>query len=162
MPIPRPQALQSLSFLVEDFEPERLAFEVSAADAPIPTGAPTEVEVAAKYLYGATAPDLRIEADAVLRPTSSLAGYQGYTFGRHDDTFETYYMPLGQVGVTDEAGNAVAELNIPDPGATTRPLTAELFVRLIDSNGRPVQRTLSRPVLATVDRLGIRPQFSEY
>ena len=31
MPIPRPTALTSTSFLVEDFEPERLAFEVSAA-----------------------------------------------------------------------------------------------------------------------------------
>ena len=57
-----------------------------------------EINVAAKYLYGATAPGLALEADAILSPTSTLDGYPGYTFGRTDDTMQTYREPLGNVG----------------------------------------------------------------
>lgn len=158
---PKAEALSSTGFLVEDFEPERLAFEISAPDAPIATGAVTEVEVAARYLYGAAAPDLAIEADAVLRPVSTLEGFPGYTFGRLDDTIETSFEPLGVVATTDESGAAIAEVVVPELQASTRPLEAQLLFRLVDTNGRTVQRSLSRPVLATTDRIGIKPVFAD-
>ncbi|MDC9825245.1 alpha-2-macroglobulin family protein [Devosia sp. ZB163] len=156
---PKASALTTVGFLVEDFEPERLAFEISAADEPIVTGEVTPVTVAAKYLYGATAPDLAIEADAVLRPVSSLPGFAGYTFGRLDDPFQTSREPLGVVGTTDADGNATAEVVVSEPQATTKPLEAQLIMRLVDSNGRAVERSLSRPVLATTDRIGVKPRF---
>ncbi|MCB9992876.1 MAG: alpha-2-macroglobulin family protein [Hyphomicrobiaceae bacterium] len=157
---PKGRALTSVTFLVEDFEPERLAFEVKAPDGPVDPDQPLNIDVEAKYLYGATAPDLSIEADVILRPRTTLAGYPGYTFGREDDTIQTDQEPLGQVGTTDDTGHAVAELYLPSLQATTRPLDAEVILRLIDSNGRPVERSLTRPVLAGGDRLGIRPDFS--
>src|SRR5690606_18170931 len=98
---PEAAAIGNATFLVEDFEPERLAFEISAPQGPVTIDEVAAVEVAAKYLYGATAPDLNIEADVVLRPTSALPAYPGYVFGRLDDPFETYYEPLGTVAVTD-------------------------------------------------------------
>lgn len=158
---PKAEALSSTSFLVEDFEPERLAFEVSAAEGPIETGVATEVDVAAKYLYGATAPGLAVEADAIVRPSSSLADFPGYTFGRLDDSVETTREPLGVVGTTDDAGNAVAEVVVPEPYVTTKPLEAQLLLRLVDSNGRSIERSISRPVLASTDRLGIKPVFAD-
>ncbi len=158
---PEGEALSSTSFLVEDFEPERLAFEVSAPDAPMVIGEVTPIDVAAKYLYGATAPNLAIEADAIISARTTLDAFPGYTFGREDDTVETSREPLGVVGTTDEAGNAVAEVVLPEPPATTRPLEAQLLMRLVDSNGRTIERSISRPVLATVDRIGIKPTFSD-
>ncbi|MDB5586594.1 MAG: alpha-2-macroglobulin [Devosia sp.] len=158
---PKAEALTSTTFLVEDFEPERLAFEISAPDAPMQIGEPNPINVAAKYLYGATAPNLSVEADAVLRPVTTLKDYPGYTFGRLDDTIETSREPLGEVGVTDESGNVVADVTLPDPGVTTRPLEAQVIMRLVDTNGRTVERTLSRPVLATVNRIGVKPQFAD-
>lgn len=158
---PKAAALTTTSFLVEDFEPERLAFEVSAPDAPIAPDQVTEVSVAAKYLYGATAPDLAVEADAVLRPVGSVAGYPGYVFGRVDDTIQTDRQPLGVVGITDAEGNVVAEVTVPSPQATTKPLEAQLILRLVDTNGRAIERTLTRPLLAAGDRIGIKPQFSD-
>lgn len=152
-------ALSDTTFLVEDFEPERLAFEVSAPDTPMPTDEIIPIDVAAKYLYGATAPDLAVEADAVIRPRTTIAEYPGYRFGRLDDTIETDRRPLGVVGVTDVQGNAVAEVELPTPQVTTKPLEAELIFRLVDTNGRAVQRVLSRPVRAAGDRIGIKPQF---
>jgi uncharacterized protein YfaS (alpha-2-macroglobulin family) len=158
---PEAEALSSTSFLVEDFEPERLAFEVTAPDGPMATGEVTAVDVAAKYLYGATAPNLAVEADAILSPRTTLDAFPGYTFGRVDDTVETSREPLGVVGTTDEAGNAVAEIVLPEPYATTRPLEAQVLLRLVDTNGRTIERSISRPVLATVDRIGIKPAFDD-
>ncbi|MGN6488075.1 MAG: alpha-2-macroglobulin family protein, partial [Devosia sp.] len=158
---PKQPALSSTSFLVEDFEPERLAFEISAPPGPVTAGAVTPVTVTAKYLYGATAPDLDIEADSIVRAVPTLSDFPGYTFGRGDDTFTTDYQPLGTVGVTDEAGNATAEITVPEPPATTRPLTATLAVRLVDTSGRAIQRNLTRPVAPLTDLIGLRPQFSE-
>jgi uncharacterized protein YfaS (alpha-2-macroglobulin family) len=157
---PKGDVLASVNFLVEDFEPERLAFDISAPDAPIAFGEVASVDVAAKYLYGATAPDLVVEADAVIKPVNALPAYPGYVFGRLDDAFQTYRESLGSVGVTDADGNAVAEITLEEQQATTKPLEAQLILRLVDSNGRAVQRSLTRPVLATADHIGIRPQFA--
>ncbi|MBN9308195.1 alpha-2-macroglobulin, partial [Devosia sp.] len=157
---PKAEALTTVGFLVEDFEPERLAFEISAADQPIVPDEVTEVTVAAKYLYGATAPDLGVEADVVLRPVGSLPGFPGYSFGRLDDPFQVSREPLGTVGTTDAEGNATAEVTVSLPQETTKPLEAQLIMRLVDSNGRAVERSLTRPVQATVDRIGVKPTFA--
>jgi uncharacterized protein YfaS (alpha-2-macroglobulin family) len=45
---------------------------------------------------------------------------------------------------------------------TTKPLEAQIFVRLVDTNGRPVAAQPDPPVLADVDRIGIKPQFDQY
>lgn len=159
---PNAEALARSSFLVEDFEPERLAFEVSPVDeGPFQAGVVNEINVAAKYLYGATAPDLRIEADAILRPRTTLADFPGYTFGRLDDAIETTREPLGLVGMTDEAGNAIAEVTLPEAQVTTKPLEAQILLRLIDTSGRSVERSITRPVLADGIRIGIKPVFSD-
>ncbi|MGV8853598.1 MAG: MG2 domain-containing protein [Devosia sp.] len=159
---PTADALSSTTFLVEDFEPERLAFELSTADsAPFVLDAVTDINVAAKYLYGATAPDLAIEADAVISPVKTLKDFPGYSFGRLDDTMETTREPLGVVGTTDAAGNAVAKVTLPAVETTTRPLQAQILLRLVDTNGRAIERSLSRPVLADGDRIGIKPVFSD-
>jgi uncharacterized protein YfaS (alpha-2-macroglobulin family) len=158
---PKGDPLSSTSFLVEDFEPERLAFEITAADQPIVPGEVTAIDVAAKYLYGATAPGLAIEADTIMRPVASLPGHPGYIFGRQDDTMDSQYEPLGVVGTTDEAGNAVAEIVLPEPQSSTRPLEARINLRLVDSNGRAIQRSVTRPVQADIDRIGVKPRFDD-
>ena len=150
-----------MTFLVEDFEPERLAFDVTAPDKAFSPTEPNDIGVAAKYLYGATAPNLSIEADAVLRPVTTLKAFPGYTFGRTDDTIETDREPLGVVGTTDDQGNATAEVTLPTPQATTRPLEADVILRLVDTNGRTVERQLTRPVMATGNRIGLKPQFAD-
>lgn len=158
---PKASALTSITFLVEDFEPERLAFDVTAPDAALVPEEATEVTVAAKYLYGATAPGLAIEADTVVKPVSSLASLPGYVFGRTDDAFETDRESLGVVGTTDDAGNATAEISVPEPGTTTRLLEAQVLLNLIDSNGRPAQRSFTRALVSDGDRIGIKPEFAD-
>ena len=156
---PKAAPLTTVSFLVEDFEPERLAFELDPPEGPLPAGVVTEVPLTARYLYGATAPGLAVEADAVLRPVTTLAGYPGYVFGRLDDTIETTREPLGTVGTTDDGGAVVAGVTVPEPQPTTRPLEAQVILRLVDTNGRTVERSFRRPLLADGIRIGVKPQF---
>jgi len=153
---PEGETLADLTVLVEDFEPERLAFDLMPDEAPLQLDEPTEVPVAAKYLYGTTAPDLAIEADTILRPVTGLSDFPGYTFGRHDDTARTNRLELGTVARTDASGDALVTIDLPSFEATTRPLTADIIMRLVDVNGRSVERSFSRPVKATDTRIGIR------
>jgi alpha-2-macroglobulin len=156
---PKAQPLSNVNFLVEDFEPDRLAFDVTAPEGPMKPGEETAVTIAAKYLYGATAPNLAIEGDAILRPKRALEAYPGYTFGRLDDDIQTDQQSLGTVGTTDEKGDATASVTLPEPQATTRPLEAEIVLRLVDTNGRTVEHSFTRPVMAAGDRIGIKPRF---
>jgi uncharacterized protein YfaS (alpha-2-macroglobulin family) len=158
---PKGDVLDTVTFLVEDFEPERLAFEVSAPEAPFKLDEPNDIAIAAKYLYGATAPGLDIEADSLVSGTRTIAGWPGYEFGRTDDTFTSDFEPLGVVGTTDDNGNATAQVTIPSPAATTKPLTAQVTLRLVDSNGRTVERSLTRAVQSEGNRIGIKPHFSD-
>jgi len=156
---PKANPLADKTFLVEDFEPDRLAFDLTAPDGPLQIGTPAEIAVAAKYLYGATAPGLSIQADTILRTTSSLKGFPGYSFGRLDDAFETDRESLGVVGTTDDTGAATAAVTLPEAQPTTRPLEAQVILSLIDTNGRAVQHSLTRPVAPAGDLIGIKPRF---
>jgi uncharacterized protein YfaS (alpha-2-macroglobulin family) len=158
---PKAEALSSINFLVEDFEPERLSFDLTAPEGPMEPGVTTQIDAVAKYLYGATAPGLSIEADAITRPLRTLSAFPGYRFGREDDTVETSREPLGLVGVTDEAGNAIAEVSLPTPQVSTQLYEAQILLRLVDTNGRTVERSVTRPVLADGSRLGIKPVFAD-
>ncbi|MGN6101478.1 MAG: alpha-2-macroglobulin family protein, partial [Devosia sp.] len=159
---PKASPLANVGFLVEDFEPDRLAFEATAPDSPLRIGEPAEIAIAARYLYGATAPNLDIEADAIIRAGRTIDAYPGYSFGRLDDTFQTDRESLGSVGTTDAEGNATASITLPAlETATTKPLQADLILSLVDTNGRTVQHTLSRPVEALTDEIGVKPRFDE-
>lgn len=147
------------SFLVEDFEPERLAFELSTTATAFDLFGPTDVDVAARYLYGATAPDLTVTGDIAVRPTRTLAAFPGYQFGREDDPFERVVEPIDAAPQTDAEGNAVVTVYLPEVQSTTLLLQGEAILRLTDTSGRAVERRLVLPVTPDGPRIGVRPTF---
>ncbi len=154
-------SLAETSLVVEDFEPERLAIEIGTSAERLGTEETTPLEVTARYLYGATAPGLTVDGDITINPVDTLAGYPGYVFGRDDDTVEGSREPLGATAATDDDGNATLDVALPDLPDTTRPLSADLIVRVTDTDGRAVEKTLTRPVLATVSAIGVKPSFDD-
>ena len=85
--------------------------------------------------------NLNVEGETVLKAARELAAYPGYVFGLADETFDATVEPFSGV-TTDEAGHA------DDPGHAARhaaptslPLTADVNVRVLDTSGRPVERT---------------------
>jgi len=154
-------SLAESSLVVEDFEPERLAIDVGTSAERLSTEDTTPVEITARYLYGATAPGLTVDGDITITPVDTIDGYPGYTFGRDDDTVESSRESLGATAETDEDGKATLDVALPDLPDTTRPLSAGLIIRVTDTDGRAVEKTLTRPVLATVPAIGVKPQFED-
>ena len=61
--------------------------------------------------------------------------------------------------MTDINGHAEFTLALPELPVTTRPLKADVAVRLREHGGRAVERNLSLPIAATQPLIGIRPMF---
>ncbi len=156
---PKGTALAETSVLVEDFEPERLAFDLATTAEAFDPATPAPVNVTARYLYGAPAPDLAIDGDVTLKPTDTFAAYPGYRFGLTDESVQPEREPVTVGVATDADGKATFDVAVPLPPASSHPFTASLTVRIADTNGRAVERTLSRPVKATAPMIGVKPLF---
>ena len=152
-------ALASKTFLVEDFLPERIDFDLTMADAPLALGSePVDLNIAARYLFGAPGAGLAIEGEVLLRAAAGLEKFPGYVFGRYDQTFSAQMSSL-EGGETDEAGNAVLPVYLPQVEDPFRPLEAKITVRVAEGSGRPVERSVTKALEPADPMLGIKPLF---
>ncbi|HEU0221293.1 MAG TPA: MG2 domain-containing protein, partial [Paracoccaceae bacterium] len=156
---PKAAALASASFLVEDFVPERIDFTLALPEGPVPFDAVPEVVVAARYLYGAPGAGLAIEGETAVRAARELEGFPGYLFGLEAEDFPPRFESLAAGSFTDEAGAANVAMALPELPAVTRPLTVTAHLRLAEGSGRPVERTITRPLAPQGVLIGIRPLF---
>jgi uncharacterized protein YfaS (alpha-2-macroglobulin family) len=152
--------LTTAKFLVEDFLPERIDFEVNLPDGPIKLAQAPDMQITAKYLFGAPASNLATDALIKLSETETLEGYPGYRFGRYDARMSprTEYI---DVGVTDAKGKVSARFDIGEMEDANGPLTARITVDMYEGSGRPVQRELSRVLTPVKPLIGIRPLFDD-
>lgn len=154
--------LASQAFLVEDFLPERIDFDLTLPETPQRQDEVAEIGIAARYLFGAPGADLPIEGDFRISATDAVPGYPGYSFGRYDEPFSTYYDYLGETGTTDAEGAATVFASLPDLGAAARrPLTVRYGIRLTEGSGRPVERSAERLLLPEGPVIGIKPAFAD-
>ncbi len=154
-------ALTSGTFLVEDFLPERIDFDLALADGPLRLGDTPELTVSARYLFGAPGADLAIEGETLLRAADGFAAYPGYVFGRHDTPFDARLEVFGGGQSTDTEGNAIVPVALPvvdDPG---RPLEARMTVRVAEGSGRPVERQITKLLMPSKAMIGVKPLFED-
>ncbi|HEU01711.1 MAG TPA: hypothetical protein ENH89_15575 [Aurantimonas coralicida] len=156
---PKQPALAEESLIVEDFEPEKIDFALTSSADILDPAAPPAIDVAARYLFGAPAGELEVNGEAVLSAGTSIAGFDGYRFGLAEDETTAMRQPFDGA-TTDAEGNATITLAPFAPPVTTKPLAASLQVRVVDTSGRPVERTLSLPLAGAQPRLGIKPRFN--
>ena len=153
--------LTSQTVLVEDFLPDRIAFDLTLTDAPIRLGDTPPVRVAARYLFGAPAGDLPVEGEIRLRTTRMLEDHNGYLFGRYDARFDTraaYFEPVR----TDVQGAALLQLDMPKlEELPSQPLELGIVVRIAEGSGRPVERRISRTLQPAAALIGIKPKFED-
>ncbi len=156
---PKGTAIAETSVLVEDFEPERLAVDLDTKAKALKADEPATIDLSARYLYGAPAPDLPIEGDIDVKAIDSLAAFPGYTFGLTEESIDPSRQPLEIDAATDADGKASFDVSLPDLPVTTHPLQAGLVIRVTDTNGRAVERTLDRPIAPTAPMIGVKPLF---
>jgi hypothetical protein len=153
-------ALAAATFLVEDFLPERIDFDLTLTGAPLALGAetPADLTLAARYLFGAPGAGLAIEGEVLLRAADGLAAFPGYVFGRHDEPFSAAMTSLDG-GETDDKGTAVLPVYLPGVDDPFRPLEARLTVRVAEGSGRPVEREITQALEPASALIGVRPLF---
>nr|WP_245419731.1 alpha-2-macroglobulin family protein [Phyllobacterium salinisoli] len=158
---PKAAAIASQSFLVEDFVPDRITFDLTSDKQEIAIGQPARVNVDGRYLYGAPAAGLTLEGEVQLKTVRARAGYPDYLFGLADEeASDDSRIDLGSLPVLDDKGKASFDVNIDQAPSTTRPLMADVVVRMREGGGRAIERSLSLPIAPDGPAIGIRPVFS--
>lgn len=158
---PKRPAIAEVSFLVEDFQPDRIEIELDAGDGVVSPGQSAEIAVTGRYLYGAPAGGLRTEGEILLGRSRTLDAYQGYEFGLADEEFESSRISLENLPALDQAGEAVVFANLDALPSTTQFLTAKVSVRASEGGGRAVERAVDLAVASEGPHIGVDPQFDD-
>lgn len=153
--------LTSSTFLVEDFLPERIDFDLALADEPLKLGDVPDLTVKARYLFGAPGADLAIEGETLLRAADGLAAYPGYVFGRYDAPFDAQVAVLDSGQRTGTDGSAVVRVTLPEVADPGRPLEARVTVRVAEGSGRPVERQITKLLTPSLAMIGVKPMFAD-
>ncbi len=155
---PEAPPLASTAFLVEDFTPERVDLALTLPDGPVDPAAPPTLEARADFLWGAPGADLALEGETRVAMARELPGRPGFVFGLEDEPFVSGYAAL-PAATTDADGAAAIPLALPAVGPVSRPLALTATLRVRDGSGRPVERSVTRPLLPAAPLIGVRPLF---
>ncbi len=159
---PKGESVGETTFMVEDYIPERLEFDVTSKDKVIKAEAPVELKVDGRFLYGAPASNLQLEGDMLVSPAAERPGYPGYQFGVDDtETASNERTPIENLPQTDDKGAATFPVALPKPPTSTRPQEARIFIRLAETGGRAVERKIVLPVAPATNLIGIKPAFAD-
>ncbi|MGK2923905.1 MAG: alpha-2-macroglobulin family protein [Methyloceanibacter sp.] len=160
---PKGAPVGKTSFLVEDYVPERLEFDISTGAKTLSPASPAEIALDGRFLYGAPASGLPIDGELKIAATSERPGFTGYVFGvndaQSDDGFSSESFPLADLPETDADGKATFPVALDKVPASARPLEATVVVRLAEPGGRAVEHDLKLPVTPRSDMIGVKPLF---
>lgn len=158
---PKQSAIAEKTFLVDDFVPDRIEFDMTSDAREIDGINPAAVKIDGRYLYGAPAAGLALEGEVTLKPTREDKGLPGYQFGLADEEVGTdNRTTLEDLPTLDENGHAVIDVAAASLPSTTRLIEADITIRMREGGGRAVERKLSLPVRPETDMIGIKPEFS--
>lgn len=155
-------ALANASFLVEDFVPDRIEFDLSSEAESVEAFGAVTVGIDGRFLYGAPANGMRLEGEVAVTTTRSWSAFPGYRFGMADEEdFGATIVALEDLPETDAQGRASFDVALSDLPSTTRLLEATVSVRMREPGGRAVERRLTLPVVPETVLIGIRPDFAD-
>jgi uncharacterized protein YfaS (alpha-2-macroglobulin family) len=159
---PKGSSVGETTFMVEDYVPDRIEFDISAKDKQIKPDAPVELKVDGRFLYGAPASGLQLEGDMLVAPASGRPGFAGYQFGVADDeTTSNERTPIENLPEADANGTATFPVSLAKPPTSTRPQEAQIFIRMAEAGGRAVERKLVLPVAPNAAMIGVKPLFAD-
>ncbi|MBN8920280.1 MAG: alpha-2-macroglobulin family protein, partial [Rhizobiales bacterium] len=157
---PKGAAVGQTTFMVEDYVPDRMEFDLASAKGRIVRGEATEVTLDGRYLYGAPASGLGLEGEAVITAASERPGLAGYQFGVADEDTVNERVDLEDLPETDEQGKAAIPVTIEKVPDSSRPLEAKVTIRMAESGGRAVERSITLPIEAARPMIGVKPLFT--
>ncbi len=159
---PDAEAVVEKLFLVEDFIPDRIEFDIKTQSAAIAPGSPAMLEIDGRFLYGAPANDLALEGEIRLKAGRSLAAAPGYEFGlSEEEDLGAEAVTLADLPRTGDDGKAMIEAVLRNLPVSSRPLSADISLRMREDGGRAVERKLTLPVTPEGVMVGIKPEFAD-
>jgi uncharacterized protein YfaS (alpha-2-macroglobulin family) len=157
---PKRPAVGEATFMVEDYVPDRLEFELTSPNGRIAADTPAEIALSGRFLYGAPASLLDLEGEMVVAAAKERPGFPGYSFGVTGESVNAEQQPLNDLPQTDEAGKASFKIALEKSPASERLMEARIAVRLAESGGRAVERKIVLPVTPRRDMIGVKPLFA--
>jgi uncharacterized protein YfaS (alpha-2-macroglobulin family) len=158
---PKRPAIGQTSFMVEDYVPDRIEFDLASRAKQFERNKPLEITVDGRFLYGAPAAELDLEGETLIQRAKERPGFAGYTFGSTEDEEVTAERePVEDLPQTDDKGKAKFAVTLDKLPATAAPLEATVFVRMAENGGRAVERKLTLPIAPSGTMIGIKPLFS--
>ncbi len=135
---------------------------MKAAKPALTAGEPADLNVAARFLYGAAGADLELSGEVTLRlaQKSSIPGLEEYQIGLTDEAYEPTKSDIEDPGKTNAQGQARISVSVPE-AETTRPVEAEIAVRAAEPGGRAITRTVTLPVNPKGVVIGVKPLFKK-
>ena len=89
-----------------------------------------------KFDIGRVLARLVEKGDIVVKPSGKdLEGYPGYQFGQADESIDPVRKPLDATTSTDAEGNAQVAITLPAIPHTSKPLEANVILRLRETGG---------------------------
>src|SRR5579871_176675 len=159
---PKGSSVGETTFMVEDYIPERVDFDIASKDKQIKVDAPVELKVSGHFLYGAPASELQLEGDMLVAPADERAGFPGYQFGMADEeNASSERTPIESLPETDANGAATFPVSLAKAPTSTRPQEAQIFIRMAEAGGRAVERKIVLPVAPTAAMIGVKPLFGD-
>ena len=159
---PRGASVGETTFMVEDYVPERLEFDLSSSDKLIKADTPVQLRVEGRFLYGAPASNLQLEGDMLVAPAAQRPGFLGYQFGVADEeTTSNERTPIENLPASDAKGAATFPVSLAKAPTSTRPQEAQIFIRMAEAGGRAVERKIVLPVAPTTPQIGVKPLFGD-
>lgn len=160
---PKAPAIGETTFMVEDYVPDRIEFNLTSESKSIAPDKPATLKVDGRFLYGAVASGLPLEGEVAVNVAKDRPGYAGYRFGvvSDEEPATAERQQLGELAQTDANGRAEFEVSLDKLPATTRPLEAKIYVRMAETGGRAVERTLTLPVAPDAPMIGVKPLFDQ-
>ncbi|MGC1667016.1 MAG: MG2 domain-containing protein, partial [Pseudolabrys sp.] len=157
---PKRPPVGETTFMVEDYVPDRIEFDLASSAKGITRTAPAQLRVEGHFLYGAPASNLELSGQVSISAARELPGFPGYAFGLFDDDVTAIRQELDDLPSTDAAGKAAFPVKLDKVPASGRPLEAQITVSMAESGGRAVERKLTLPVTPDAAMLGVKPAFS--
>ncbi len=157
---PKRPAIGEATFMVEDYVPDRVEFDLTTAVKALPRSGSAQINVDGRFLYGAPGSGLELSGAVTIAAAKERPGFAGYSFGLADDEVMTVRQELTDLPLTDATGKATFPVALDEVPETSRPLDATITVSMAESGGRAVERKLTLPILPASAMIGVKPAFS--
>ena len=162
---PKRPSVGDASFLVEDYVPDRLEFDLTTAATSISPATPARSERSTGISSMARPPPGSISKARSMSPrrafvpamTAMCSVAKTATMRRKAGSES---IPLADLPQTDDQGKASFTVALDKVPRSTQPQAANIVVRMAEPGGRAIERRLSLPVTPADPMIGVKPLFA--